>query len=236
VLTPLSKVVLSVALVVTGITFAGQWLLRQSFFRVQHVTITGLHHEKYATVLASSGLSRHPTMLGLSAASVRHNLRHFTWISGVTIQKRWPNSVTLSVQESRAVAAAFTSHHVLDYVDAHGRDLGQAPLHVNLPTLVYLRPSSATWPFARAGRAAAVVAAELPPAFSSQVSKITVGAAGNVTIELTTPLSFYLGPATNLHAKFVAIASVIGHATLKPGDVVNVTVPDELSVSGPTPQ
>jgi len=44
-----------------------------------------------------------------------------------------------------------------------------------------------------------------------------------------------LGPPDDLHAKFVAIASVILHTTLGVGDVVNVTVPDELAVSGPAP-
>jgi hypothetical protein len=38
-----------------------------------------------------------------------------------------------------------------------------------------------------------------------------------------------------LHAKFVAIASVIAHTTLSPGDVVDATVPDELAVTGPAP-
>jgi hypothetical protein len=51
---------------------------------------------------------------------------------------------------------------------------------------------------------------------------------------MTTPVSFLLGPATNLNAKFVAIASVIAHGTLAPGDVVDVTVPDELAVTPPT--
>jgi hypothetical protein len=44
-----------------------------------------------------------------------------------------------------------------------------------------------------------------------------------------------LGVPTQLQAKFVAIASVIAHSTLRAGDVVNVTVPEELAVSGPPP-
>jgi protein involved in polysaccharide export with SLBB domain len=52
---------------------------------------------------------------------------------------------------------------------------------------------------------------------------------------MTTPVTFVLGPPTQLRAKFVAVASVIAHTTLGSGDVVNVTVPDELAVSGPPP-
>ena len=75
------------------------------------------------------------------------------------------------------------------------------------------------------------MASQLPPAFSSQVSVITDDAQGSVTLQMTTPLTFILGPATDLHAKFVAVASVIAHSTLQPGDVVDVTVPDEIAVT-----
>jgi cell division septal protein FtsQ len=138
------------------------------------------------------------------------------------------------VRENVAVAVAFTSKHVLEFVDAQGQPLGVAPLHENLPTLDYLKPTSSTWPFAKAGRGAAYVASQLPRAFTTQVGTITDDAQGSVTLKMTTPVTFILGPPTNLHAKFVAIASVISHSTLVPGDVVDVTVPDELAVTAPS--
>ena len=85
------------------------------------------------------------------------------------------------------------------------------------------------------GRSAAFVASQLPKAFASQVSVITENSHGSVTLEMTTPVSFVLGPPTQLRAKFIAVASVIAHSTLGVGDVVNVTVPDELAVTGPAP-
>jgi hypothetical protein len=120
-------------------------------------------------------------------------------------------------------------------VDVRGRDLGPAPLRANLPTLVYVDASKSTWPFERAGRSAAFVASLLPRAFASQVDDVTEDSHGSVTLKMTTPVSFILGVPTQLRAKFVAIASVISHSTLGAGDVVNVTVPDELAVSGPPP-
>ena len=221
-------------MIVTGLTFATQWTLRQSFFRVQHVTFVGFHHETPSALLAASGLMSHPSMINLSDATIKKNLSAFTWINAVQVTKHWPNSVVVTVHESVAVAVAFTAKHVLEYVDGTGRALGVAPPRANMPTLAYLNPTTSTWPFARAGRAAALVASQLPPAFASQVSRITDDAQGTVTITLTTPVSFIVGPATNLHAKFVAIASVIAHSQLVPGDVVDVTVPDELAVTPPT--
>ena len=230
-----TKVMLSFALIVTAIALAGQWALHQSIFRVQHVTLLGVRHEDPARVLLASGLSSHPTMIGLSAGAIESNLASFSWIRSVSLTKRWPNSVVVTVHESVPVAVAFNSKHQLQFVDSSGHDLGAAPLNANYPTLIWEHPTSATWPFERAGRSAALVASRLPKAFSSQVSEVEEAANGVVTLKMTTPVTFVLGPATSLHAKFVAIASVIARTTLKPGDIVDVSVPDELAVTGGPP-
>lgn len=225
----------ALALIMTSVALGGRWLLEQPLFRVQHVTVVGLHHESTSQVLAASGLESHPSMLSVSATVVRHRLESFAWIEGVAIHKHWPNSIVIDVSETHPVAVAFAAGHVLRYVDKRGRDLGPAPLHADLPTLFYAGPKRSVWPFAHAARGTAEVASQLPPAFSHQVSVITENSRGSIRLEMTTPVTFILGPPTNLRAKFVAVASVIAHSTLSPGDVVDVTVPDELSVSGAPP-
>ena len=229
------KVTMITALILATLVVAGEWVLRQSYFRVQHVTFIGVRHEPLALVIAASGLEAHPTMMNVSATTVQSNLAQFAWIESVRLTKHWPNTVVVTVHESIAVAVAFNVHHVLQYVDRHGRDLGNAPLHVNLPTLQFLAPRNSLWPFRHAGRSAAYVAAQLPPAFSAQVSIVTENDHGVVTLKMTTPVTFIIGPPTQLRAKFVAIASVIAHSTLRPGDVVDATVPGELAVTGAAP-
>jgi cell division protein FtsQ len=230
----LTKWLVSLGVVATLAVFGAQWLLHQSDFRVQHVTITGNRHESAAAILGRSGLGDHPSMIALNESKIIKRLETFLWVKTVSITKKWPNTVIVSVHENVAVAVAFTSKHVLEFVDAQGQALGVAPLHENLPTLNYLGPNSATWPFATAGRGAAYVASHLPRAFTTQVGTISDDAQGSVTLKMTTPVTFILGPPTDLHAKFVAIASVISHSTLVPGDVVDVTVPDELAVTPPS--
>lgn len=229
----LTKWVLALGVIATLVVFGAQWTLHKSYFRVQHVTILGIHHESVAAVLGRSGLALHPSMVGLNDAEIAKRVETFAWVDTVKVTKKWPNSVILSVHENVAVAVAFTPQHVLEFVDAKGGALGTAPLHENLPTLDYLTHTPSTWPFATVGRGAAYVASQLPRAFTTQVSAITEDAQGSVTLQMTTPVTFILGPPTNLHAKFVAIASVISHSTLVPGDVVDVTVPDELAVTPP---
>ena len=225
---------LFVLALLTTLSLGARWILQRPYFHVQHVTISGLRHESNAQVLAASGLSAHPSMLSVNASTVRARLSRFSWIDSVRLDKHWPNSVVVHVTEATPVAVAFATGHVLQYVDAAGRDLGAAPLSANLPTLSYQHPTT-SWPYAGSGAEGAYVASRLPAAFASQVSVISEDAKGDVTLKMTSPVTFVLGSATNLHAKFVAIASVIAHSTLGPGDVVDVTVPDELAVTGPAP-
>ncbi|MDH2904116.1 MAG: FtsQ-type POTRA domain-containing protein [Actinomycetota bacterium] len=222
--------------ILTSVVYAGQWVLHQSIFRVHHVSVTGEHHETLSQILTATHLDAHPAMIDLSQATLQHDLSIYPWVSSVSLIKRWPNSVQLAVHEMSAVAVAFDAHHVLRYVGADGRALSGAPISANFPTLV-TSPSTLgakSWPYQGPESAAALVASQLPEAFSAQVRQISVDALGRVTLQLTTPIKFYLGPATNLNAKFVAVASAIAHATFTPGDLVDVTTPNELSVTGPS--
>jgi len=230
----LTKWLLALGVAVTVVVLGLQWMLHRPYFRVEQVVVTGNVHESVAAVLGRSELSSHPSMVNLNESLLKQRLETLPWVGSVTVTKKWPHTVELAIHENVAVAVAFDSSHVLEYVDAQGRDLGRAPLHENLPTLDYLGGTSTTWPYENAGRAAAYVASKLPVAFATQVSTITDDAQGSVTLQMTTPVTFIVGPATNLHAKFVAIASVIAHSTLVPGDVVDVTVPDELAVTPPS--
>ncbi len=226
---------LTLGVVVTVLALGTQWALHQPFFRVQHVHLEGEVHESARQVLLATGLDAHPTMLSVSTTNIERDLRVFPWIKSVRVSTHWPNTVDVEIHETVPVAVAFAASGQLRYVSPQGRDLGAAPLDANYPTLTYLSPRSSSWPFARAGIGAATVAAALPPAFAAQVSDITVNDRGDVTLRMSTPVTFVLGAADQLHQKFVAIASVIAHSTLRPGDVVDVSVPDELAVTGPAP-
>lgn len=231
------KILVGAASVGTGVFFAGQWLLHQSILRVQHVSVTGERHETPGQILIATHLNAHPAMIDLSQATLQHELAMYPWIASVSLIKRWPNSVQLAVHEVTAVAVAFDAHHVLHYVGADGRDLSVAPATANFPTLVTSPTSlgAKSWPYQGSESAAALVASQLPEAFAPQVRQVIVDAQGNVTLQLTTPIKFYLGPPTNLNAKFVAVASAIAHSTFVAGDLVDVTTPSELSVTGPSP-
>ncbi len=223
-------------LLLATLAVAGNWIIHRSIFSVRHVTVSGERHESAAAVVAASGLGSHPPLIDVRGSAVaRRIVAQFPWISSARVAVHWPDAVAIQVSEQRPVAVAFDAHHVLHYVGADGRELSVAPLSANYPTLVYEHPRAATWPFARAGRNAATVAARLPAAFAAQVSSVDVAASGWVTLQMTTPVRFVIGLPVQLGDKFTSIASVIAHATLRPGDVVDVTVPGSLAVTGPAP-
>ncbi len=221
---------------VVSLGYLGQWLLHQSFFRVHHVSVVGERHETLSQILTTTRLSTHPALLDVNATTLSRELAVYPWIASVSVVKRWPSTVQVTIHEVSAVAVAFDAHHVLRYVGGDGRVLSDAPIGTNLPTLVTTPASLAakSWPYQGVEAAAAQVAAQLPEAFAAQVRQVIVDAHGNVTLQMTTPLRFFLGPATNLTAKFVAVASALAHATFVAGDLVDVTTPNELSVTGPS--
>ena len=233
----MAKITIVGVLLVLTILVSSQWLLHQSIFRVQHVSMSGEVHETSAQILTTAQLETHPAMINLSQATVLKRLSVYPWIGGISLIKRWPNTIQLAIHEVRAVAVAFDPRRVLYYVSTDGRKLGAAPATSDLPTLLSVPGSlgARTWPYRGEESSGALVASQLPPAFAAQVRQVIVSAQGNVTLQLTTPLRFYLGPATNLAAKFMAVASAIAHANFAAGDLVDVTTPSELSVTGPPP-
>jgi|GEM_PF-181137 len=224
--------VLGLLIVGTTVVIGGRWILRQPYFRVQSVRLVGATHESRAAVLRVTGLDLHPELYGLSTATIERSLRVFPWLTSAQVRVSWPHTVTVTMHETHVVGVT-SFRKSWAFVGANGAYLGVAPANADLPTLVD-PAAGAVWPYARQGAAAVTIASSLPPAFSAQVRTINVDPTGAVSLGMTTPVIFVVGDASSLRAKFTAIASVLKSTTLTPGDVVNVTVPDELTVTSPS--
>jgi len=220
------------ALLVATLVAVGDWVLHTSTFRVHHVEVVGATHESDGAIILASGLENQPALIDVSDGLIAQLLNGFKWIKTINVVKHWPSTVRIVVTERTPVGVAFNTTKVLQLVDDTGRDLGVAPANTNLPMLDVTSPTAlTTWPYRGVGKNAALIAGALPPAFSAQVDQVIEGANGNVSLKMTTPVTFALGPPTNLTAKFVAVASVITHETLRAGDVVDVSVPDSPTIT-----
>ncbi len=226
--------------VLVGVTLyvAGNWTLHRSFLSVQHVDASGLHHESLDRVLLVTGLNLHPAMIDVNDEVVEHRIERLTWVATATVTKKWPSTVVVKVVERKPVAVVYDSHHHVERVDATGHRLDIVAVSRQLPLLeVVGRPIRSAWPFSEWSRAAALVAGELPAPLQAQVAAIRVSRAGTVSLRLTTPLTFILGSPTQLAAKFESVAAVIkasavNNVILHAGDVIDVSVPGTLTVSG----
>ncbi len=78
-----------------------------------------------------------------------------------------------------------------------------------------------------------LVASTLPASFAAQVTAVTVEPAGWVQLSMTTPIAVDIGTATQLTAKYEDVSSILAGATLHNGDVIDVSVPDAPTVTGP---
>jgi cell division protein FtsQ len=173
------------------------------------------------------------------SAITRQVTASFPWVASVAVVQRWPHTVAITIVERTPVATVRTRAGALELVDVTGRRLG-APGHGQvLPGLQFavkrgsLHGVDLVTQLPAAATPGLIVAKTLPPAFSTQVAMITVDARGWVTLHMTTPVTFKLGPASNLGAKYEAVAAIIDHTTLHVGDVVDVSVPQASTVTGP---
>ncbi|CAB4862308.1 unannotated protein [freshwater metagenome] len=226
---PFFRRFLSFTVVLTLLVAGGNALLNVNYFRVQAIEITGNTHESAGELISVTGLDQNPPMISINSQDITNQARSLRWVESIRAIRHWPHRLTLEVVERKPVAVAADPTGALFLVDAHGIQLDPAIAGVNLPRLEALA-STAPWAYRSWARPAAGVAAQLPVAFAHQVAVIQISRSGELRLKMTTPVTFILGRFSNLREKFVAVASVIAHQTLRHGAVVDVSVPSAVTI------
>ena len=234
-----SVVVVAITVVTLAVLSAGAYAaLHSRLLAATTVVVTGTRHESPRQVQAAAGLTAAPPMISVDAGQVAARVAHaFPWVASVDVTLHWPRTVDVAVTERKAVAVVFGPNGATELVDVTGRRLGPPALGQVLPRLEYApppgQPAGASPTIASSATPGLIVAATLPAAFRSQVAVVQVNRVGWVTLHLDTPVSFVLGPASDLSQKYEDVASVIARTTLHIGDVVDVSVPQAMTVTGP---
>jgi cell division protein FtsQ len=236
--------------IIVGVVFSvvlaagGGWaLLHTSLFSAKTVTVSGATHESDAQVVAAAGLQHHPALISIDAGAAEAGIDALAWVKTSSVSLHWPSTVKITVTERTPVAIVSSGADVA-LVDASGRVLvyqhaptapeaaslakGLIPIVTAKPITMAVGSSVPDWV-----HGSLQVAGSLPLAFKGQVAQIHANADGTVTLQLTTPVSVTMGTATQLEQKYSDIASVIAGATLHPGDVLDVTVPQASTITGP---
>ena len=214
---------------------AGWFLLHSRLMSAQVVTVAGATHTPRGQIVDAAGLGGKPPLVDVSQGAAEARIDELPWVLRSTVSLQWPDGVRIAVTERKPVAVVASGSSTWAEVDRSGRVLQIVPAPpAGVPQLFVPgspgRPGSELGPAAGPGLA---VAGSLPPAFAAQVVTVDARTSGQLRLQLSTPVSVLLGAPVQLLAKYSDVASILAHAVLHPGDVIDVTVPGSPVVSGP---
>jgi cell division septal protein FtsQ len=214
----------------------GLWsLLHSSLFSARAVTMVGATHETAAQIESAAGLTRHPPLLDVNSGAMAKGIERLPWVRSASVSVHWPDGVRVVVTEQVPLLVMSTAGGQWAEVDADGRVL--AVVATRPPGLVQVTgPQPPGVPGTTLGGADQLglrIAASLPLSFRVQVTEVKVESAGFVQLAMTTPIVVDLGDASQLHAKYEDVSAALAAATLHVGDIIDVSVPQAMTVTEP---
>jgi cell division septal protein FtsQ len=217
-----------------GVLVVGGWfLLHTPWFSARVVTVTGATHETPAQVIAASGLGSHPALLNVNASAVAAAVERMPWVRTATVKVSWPDAVRIAVTEQVAQVDMKTAAGTWAAVTADGRVLADQPAQT--PGVVTMTgpamPGAPGSTLGAADRIGLEVALTLPASFKAQVTGVVVEPGAWVQLTMTTPIAVDIGTASQLTQKYEDVSSILAGASLHPGDVIDVSVPDAPTVT-----
>jgi cell division protein FtsQ len=213
----------------------GWFLLHSGLASARVITVRGAPAGTAPAVIGAAGLGGHPPLVDIPVEQAVAAVERLPWVGRATVERSWPDGVVVTVTRRVPVAVMADAGAGWAEVDRTGRVVAVVPtapaglvqLHVDA------QPGRlGEWVPAGIGPEVKV-AATLPPAFVAQVVTVEAQPDAAVALQLTTPVSVLLGTADDLAAKYDDVATILLHATLHPGDVIDVRVPGSPVISGP---
>jgi cell division protein FtsQ len=228
------------ALVALAVAAGAVVLLHSSWFSAEVVSVSGVHpHTSDAAIVAAAGLEHHPPLVSVDPGATADRVEALPFIATAQVHRHWPDGVAISVTErvpAMTMAGPGTSWSVLDG-DGRTLEVG-ATRPLGLVLLVVhaaggtLAPAAVGGTLVPDGSVGLTVCRTLPPAFSAQVTTVTVAPDGTVSLALNSGITILLGTDNDLHAKFEDVAAIIAHASLRGATTIDVTVPQSPTVAG----
>ncbi len=227
--------ILVIGLAGTAVVIGAWFLLHTPLFGARSVTVTGNAHESAAQVIGQAGLASQPPLLDVDAGASAARLEQLPWVRSASVSVSWPDGVHIRVTEETPRFAVSEAGGHWATLSADGRVLAVSVAREDgLMLLTVPQPPGAPGSVLPARDDAGLnVASTLPASFAAQVTEVTVEPAGWVQLSMTTPIAVDIGTATQLTAKYEDVSSILAGATLHNGDVIDVSVPDAPTVTGP---
>lgn len=227
--------VLVIGLAGTAMLAGGWFLLHSPVFGARAVTVKGNVHESVAQVIDQAGLGNQPPLLDVDAGAAAARIEELPWVRSASVAVSWPDGVHITVTEETPRLVLSVAGGRWATLSADGRVLGVSAARPDGLVLLTVPqpPGGAGSVLPTRDDEGLEVASTLPASFAAQVTGVTVEPTGWVQLSMTTPIAVDIGAATQLTAKYEDVTSILAGATLHNGDVIDVSVPDAPTVTGP---
>jgi cell division protein FtsQ len=230
------RLVWLVVLGVVSVLVVGGWLLLHApWFSARTITVQGVTHETSAQVIAAGGLSSHPALIDVHPGAVAQGIERLPWVHRATVTVAWPSTVHIAVTEQVPAAEMKSAGGQWALLTSAGRVLSLSATPT--PGVIVLNgpqaPGQAGSTLGTSDQVGLAVAATLPVSFKAQVTSVGVQPGQWVQLALTTPVLIDIGTASQLPSKYEDVTAILAGAALHAGDVIDVSVPDAPTVTGP---
>ncbi len=208
-------------------------VLHSGLFSARHVMVLGADNTPEAAVVQAAGLTSHPPLIDVNAPAAATAVKALPWVNTAVVARHWPDSVTVTVTERAAAAVVARTGGGVALVDDTGRILAWNPTEAGLAVLSApgRRPGAPGQHLTVGYKPGLEVLSALPAVLRAQVTAVTVGPRGAVTLGLSHQVTAVLGSAVDLPAKFESLASLLAGAPPGGPEVIDLTVPEVPTVA-----
>lgn len=216
------------AVLVSALLVGGWGATRSPLLDVDGIDVEGASRTTRDEILAASGIRFGQAMVDLDEQGATRAVADLPWVRTASVERRWPDSVVITVVERDAVAAARGPGDGWALIDATGQVLAlltSAPS--DLLALGGIAPAGP--PGSLLGGSAAellAVVVAVPPDLRARVSAVQAGTEGGVELRLQPEGTVRLGAPRQLEEKFRAALTVLGQVDTRALATLDVRIPE----------
>jgi cell division protein FtsQ len=218
-----------VVLVVAAIIAAGVWLVRSPWFSLETVSVSGAESVDVGEVLAARGVEPGVPLVSIDPELIVADLLALPAVREAAVERRWPRTLTVSIEERRPVAWALTESGWRRLaVDGVVLDQGAPPeVGPRIQVVAPVSDGAVSDPLVLGSlRFVDALAPDL-------AAGIVVGPAGGGRLVATVgEYLVRLGRPLDMEAKALALAAVIEEGP-EPGSTITVIAPSRPAVLPP---
>jgi cell division protein FtsQ len=212
---------------ITVLVVAGWASTRSPLLDVDRIEVVGATATPQAAVVAASGVRLGLPLVDLDETTSLRGVVDLPWVRSASISRQWPSTVTITVVEREAVAAAPSADSRWALVDSNGQVVAWTDSAGDLPPLAGIPPAGPPGSTLGGSSAAALlrVAATVPDGLRARLKAVVAGDGGNVELELQEGARVRLGEPEQLAEKFRSALSVLAQVDTRGVSTLDVRIP-----------